>query len=158
MLFWAHEAKLPAEKEEACLDAWLSRAPEDEKRSPRPLAPYATRPREACALMPTKYRLARADFTHTRHFRRLHGTFFSYSYGIISGRSLPGAACVVSRKVASSAVARNRIKRRARGPLLELLKGFKAPLIIIATAKKAATEASSAEIAAEIASLSTKLQ
>ena len=93
-----------------------------------------------------------------RGFKRLHGTLFSYSYGSITGRAVPGAACVVSKKAAASAVTRNRIKRRARGPLLQLIKGTSKPLIMIAAAKKGAATAEAADITKEILGLSTKLQ
>jgi ribonuclease P protein component len=70
--------------------------------------------------MPRKYRLSRADFKNMRGFSRLQGQFFTLSYGTIPGRGC-GAACVVAKKVAPRATARNRIRRRCTTVLRGLL-------------------------------------
>ena len=107
--------------------------------------------------MPRELRLSRVDFAKTRSFRRIQGAFFSYSYGVIPGRTTKGGACVVSKKVARRAVDRNRIRRQVRGPLIFVLSTLPSPLVIICQSKKGVLTARSAEINAEIASLSHKI-
>ncbi|OGG58544.1 hypothetical protein A2765_02340 [Candidatus Kaiserbacteria bacterium RIFCSPHIGHO2_01_FULL_56_24] len=89
-----------------------------------------------------------------RGFRRLSGTLFSLSYGLIPRRTTPGGACVVSAKAVPRAVARNRIKRRCRSILLGMLRDADSPLVLVWHAKKGAAKASFAEIEAEMLALS----
>lgn len=100
--------------------------------------------------MPSRFRLTRADFAGMRGFKRLHGRFFSLSFGELPGRG-PGAACVVSKKVAARAVERNRIKRRCRSVLGRLMHAASPVFVLIA--KKGAGEASFADVSADIESL-----
>jgi ribonuclease P protein component len=100
--------------------------------------------------MPAHYRLSRNDFTRMRGFKRVHGTLFSLSFGTLPERSVPGAACVVSAKVAPRAVARNRIKRRVRAILGPLMSNLPSPLILVLIAKKPAADASPAESREEV--------
>jgi len=108
--------------------------------------------------MPRKYRLSRADFKHMRAFKRLHGTLFSLSFGIIPDRAAPGGACVVSTKTASRAVERNLIKRRCRAGLLTTLRASKAPIVLVWHAKRPASKASSREIQDEMMTLSRRAE
>jgi ribonuclease P protein component len=80
--------------------------------------------------MPRKFSLSRADFAKTRGFRRLAGASLSVSYGQIPARPLPGGAIVVSKKVAKSAVTRNRLKRTLRPILLAYLRTGAASAIV----------------------------
>ena len=106
--------------------------------------------------MPKKYRLSRADFQNMRAFRRVIGEYFSLSYGELPNRPFPGAACVVSSKVASRAVDRNRIKRRARAALSEYIQVHPRPTVVL-YAKKGATKASFADIQKDIENLLSKI-
>lgn len=103
--------------------------------------------------MPKKYRLSRAEFSQMRGFKRLHGRFFSLSYGRIAGRTLPGAACVVSKKAAASAVVRNRIKRRCRSLFPGVLKGVRGGTVFVYVAKKGAGDAAFTDVKADIEDL-----
>lgn len=102
--------------------------------------------------MPRTHALSRADFVYVRGFKRLQGDYFSLQYGEIPGRKLAGGACVVSSKTAPRAVDRNRIKRRARSIIRDIL-----PLasghIIMYYAKKPAALASYADIATDMKAL-----
>ena len=105
--------------------------------------------------MPSQYRLSRADFKSMRGFKRLHGRLFSLSYGTIPGRAA-GAACVVSSKVASRAVDRNKIRRRSRGVLVAILRDVKKPIILVVIAKKDTRTANAQETAMDIRDLCTR--
>lgn len=103
--------------------------------------------------MPRKYRLSRADFASARRFSRVSSPLFSLSFGMIPGRLVPGAACIVSLKVARSAVTRNLIRRRVRAALVPLLVHAQTPLVVIVTARKGAGEATAAHVRGEIKDL-----
>lgn len=107
--------------------------------------------------MPAKYRLSRADFQNMRAFKRVPGSFFSLSYGTIPGRTASGAACIVSTKAAVRAVDRNTIKRRVRALLVDFVKTAPSPVVVIVHAKKAAAEASFADIQKELGNLFSKV-
>lgn len=66
--------------------------------------------------MRKKNRLSGAEIRALTSPRRFHGDLFSLSY-FPSTADTPRFACVVSKKVAGSAVKRNRIKRRVRAVL-----------------------------------------
>lgn len=68
--------------------------------------------------MPKNYRLTVADLKAFRPERRFSGAHFSLA---IATAPRTGAACVVSKKVASRAVDRNKIKRRVKAALVPLL-------------------------------------
>ena len=102
--------------------------------------------------MPAKFRIPRADFKRMRGFKRLHGRFFSLSYGELPGRTAPGAATVVSKGVAARAVKRNLIKRRARSVLAKCLKNA-GPIAYVLIAKKGADSATFPAIQADIQEL-----
>jgi ribonuclease P protein component len=106
--------------------------------------------------MPIKYRLSRTDFTRMRGFKRVHGTLFSLSFGVLPERAHPGFACVVSAKVAPRANARNLIKRRARAAMQHALPRLSPGVALVFYAKKPATTADAAAIRAEISSLARK--
>lgn len=153
-----YEAKLSAEEDETQANPWVPRASEDKDREARDSAPHAQGPHASRTLMPQKYRLSRADFKRMRAFKRLHGTFFSLSFGTIPDRATPGGAVVVSAKAASRAVERNLIKRRCRVVLLAILRASKTPIILVWHAKRPTSKASSREIQDEMTALSRKAQ
>lgn len=88
-----------------------------------------------------------------RGFRRVHGTLFSLSFGILPERTSPGFACVVSAKTAPRANVRNRIKRQARAAAQHGLPRLASGTALVFYAKKPAADAGAAEIRAEILSL-----
>lgn len=86
--------------------------------------------------MPRSKSLTRADFAKTKGFRRLVGAFVSVGYGIIPHQSTGKGAVVVSKKVAKSAVDRNRIKRTLRMLLVRFLTDG-GPSIVVTIRKNA---------------------
>lgn len=153
MLFWRHEAKLPAEEAKACPDPRVPRSSRHQDRTSCPQAPPPEGARAPCALMPPKYRLSRADFTRMRGFRRIQGRFSSLSYGTLPGRTHAGAAIVVSKKAAAHAVDRNRIKRRSRAIFSRFLRDIPAPVVLVAVAKRGAAEAEFDEFSKDLENL-----
>jgi ribonuclease P protein component len=107
--------------------------------------------------MPSRYRLSRTDFTKMHGFKRLHGSFFSLSFGTIPERSSPGVACVVSSKIAAKAVDRNRIKRRCRAILAESVEQLRSPLVIVVIAKKGAAKAPFLETSKDLRDLIARI-
>lgn len=156
MLFWRYEAKLPAEEDQARPHSRVPCPFEDQDRPSCNTAPYAQGPHPPGRLMPAKYTLSRTDFTRMRGFKRLHGSLFSLSYGSLSGRMHPGAACVVSAKVAPKAVTRNVIKRRVRAALTPLLPLWKPSSVVVFHARKPAATADQKEIREEIQGMLAK--
>ncbi len=152
MVVLAHEAKLSTKEEETSRNARFSRPLTDKVWSTSPLATYAQRSRISLRLMPASYRLSRADFTTLKVLTRIHGELFSYSIASLPSRTTPGGACIVSTKVARSAVKRNFIKRAARIALSSLFEKA-APIVVLCHAKKTAKNASAKDIRAEIEGL-----
>ncbi|MCR4325184.1 MAG: ribonuclease P protein component [Patescibacteria group bacterium] len=102
--------------------------------------------------MPKRSRLARSDFTDLRRTqsRRATGAYFSLSCTPLPDGEATKAACVVSKKVAARAVARNRIKRACREAVRPRLASIKPPQALIFTAKRAAAAASSSDIRGDV--------
>lgn len=98
--------------------------------------------------MPKNQRLTGPQIRSLRSPRKVHGTLFSISISPLTGET-PRFACVVSKKTAPKAVTRNLIKRRCR----EALRAYGALPVAayVLTAKKAAVEATYAEIERDIA-------
>ncbi len=88
-----------------------------------------------------------------RGFKRLNGSLFTLSWGEISGRRVPGAAVVVSKKVASRATVRNTIKRRARASLQGAVPKQDSSFVFVLIARKGADKASFKDIRADIENL-----
>ncbi|HWO07721.1 MAG TPA: ribonuclease P protein component [Candidatus Paceibacterota bacterium] len=103
--------------------------------------------------MPKHNHLSRTDFKQMRGFKRLHGRLFSLAFGMIPGRDTQGAACVVSKKVASKAARRNSVKRRCRAVLSAVLKKMPVPFTVVCVAKQGAAAASFTEIRSDIEGL-----
>lgn len=153
MLFSRYEAKLSTKEAKARKNARFSRPPQDKDWSSHPQASPPERPRPPRPLMPGKNRVSRADFMKMRGFRRANGTFFTLSWGEMPGRRVPGAAVVVSKKVASRATLRNTIKRRARVALQKLLPQGDSSLVFVLIARKGAHAALFKDIRADIVNL-----
>jgi RNase P protein component len=103
--------------------------------------------------MPRKYRISRAEFGLMRGFKRLSGVYFSLSYGVIPGRPLPGGAIIVSSKAAPSAAARNRVRRRGRAILVEILEKVTGGAVFALHARKGSERASSELLRTDIVDL-----
>lgn len=112
--------------------------------------------------MPKKYRLTGeemrelSDPAAAKGRKRMHGSFFSVS---VSPIAAPHAKCaiVVSSKVASRAVDRNTIKRRARSSAAKRVARVGKPLALVLYAKREAKDATFAQISDDIATLFSKL-
>ena len=103
--------------------------------------------------MPKLYRLSRADFTSLRTLRKEHGSFFTLTISK-SPDNKPRFACVVSKKTAHRASARNLIKRRCRAAIRK--RPVKVPFAFVFTAKRSANEASYREISDDVTALFVK--
>ncbi len=158
MLLSGYEEKLPTEKVEALPHARVSISSCDKDRPPRHFASYAQGTCPSCGVMPHLYRISRSEFQDMRGFKRLNGSLFTLSWGSLPGRTTPGGACIVSSKVAPRAVDRNKIKRRCRSILAQILAKSPAGKLYIMVAKKAALDASYREVQKEIASLIARVQ
>lgn len=101
------------------------------------------------------HRLSSADFKDFRPTRRIHGAHVTLSLAE-SGDGLFRAAHVVSKKVSSKAVVRNRVKRRMR-EALRPLPFPKNPSILVFTAKRSAADAGFREIADDMLKLMRNL-
>lgn len=100
-----------------------------------------------------KYGLTREDIKRFKLIKRYQSDFFSLSSGVIVGRKTAGGVCIVSKKVARSAVARNRIKRQFREALRPLLRTLPPERVLVGTARKGAATASSEELRRDLALL-----
>ena len=86
--------------------------------------------------------------------KRIHGALFSLSIGPSEQLS---AACVVSKKVSSKAVVRNRVKRRARAAYAKLLRPLREGAYLF-YAKASAAEAPYREIEADMSALLSRVR
>jgi ribonuclease P protein component len=105
--------------------------------------------------MPKKYRLSRADFSAlalTKR-RRVSGEYFFLTTAPLPALRASKAACIVSKKVAPRAPARNAIKRRCRAVVRPLLASLKRPRALVFHAKREAAAASFAELKRDIVKL-----
>ncbi len=104
--------------------------------------------------MPKKQRLTGAQIRRLKTEKRLISSLFSLS---VSKNEAPLAqiACVVSKKVSPKAVVRNTVKRRMRAALRSTTLPPHVSLVL--TAKKAAADASYADLREDVAHLVVKL-
>lgn len=105
--------------------------------------------------MPRGNRLTRADLQQLQRSRshRVHGELFSLQVAALPGTAGPKAACVVSKKVSPRATERNALKRRCREALRPLMQTVNRPLALVFHAKRTASGASAAAIAADVRAL-----
>lgn len=106
--------------------------------------------------MPKKYRLT-GDEMKSLSGKRFHGRFFSLLAAPLSVDH-PKFAVVVSKKVATKAVDRNKVKRRARNALDKVRTSVSKPLALVLYAKSDAKKAEFSEIVSDIAALFSKLR
>lgn len=104
--------------------------------------------------------MSRADFTRLEKTksRRVPGSLFSLSVSPLHGERASRWACVVSKKVASKAIQRNRIKRQCRESVRAHAGDVPEPLALVFRAKKEAVRAPFAELDRDIRSLIEKLR
>jgi len=104
--------------------------------------------------------MSRADVVRLERTkgRRLHGALFSLTAAPLpSGQRTSRWTCVVSKKVASKAVERNRIKRRCREAARAHVRDVPAPLALLFRAKKEAAGATFADVGRDVHALVEKL-
>lgn len=106
--------------------------------------------------MPKKYRLT-GDEIKNLSGKRSHGRLFSLLAAPLSVGH-PKFAIVVSKKIASKAVDRNKIKRRTRNALAQARTKVIRPLALVLYAKSDIKKAAFSEIAHDIDALFSKLQ
>jgi len=91
----------------------------------------------------------------TGKVRKVHGTLFSLTGTRIQEKAT-ALACVVSKKVASKAVDRNRIKRWCREAARQHARSLEVSYAMVFRAKKDAASATHADIEREIGTLVEK--
>jgi len=104
-------------------------------------------------------RLKRADFAALERSgrRRVHGAFFTLSISSLNADTETKYACIVSKKVASKAVERNRIKRLCREATRIGLSSSAQPRALVLHAKRAAKGVSSGELRRDVSVLLKKM-
>ena len=104
-------------------------------------------------------RLTRADFAAVERSesRRVHGAFFTLSISPLKPETETKYACIVSKKVASKAVERNRIKRLCREATRIGLSSSAQPRALVLHAKRAAKGVSSGELRRDVSVLLKKM-
>lgn len=105
--------------------------------------------------MPKKYRLTGEEIRNLSG-KRLHGKLFSLLVASVAGDNAK-CAVVASKKVATKAVDRNKIKRRTRTVLAKHISHVKKPVALVFYAKRETRGANFAEIARDIEALFSKL-
>lgn len=107
--------------------------------------------------MDRSWRVSSADFKDLKPIRRLTGRFFTLVVSKFPTRSDDAAhikvAVVVSKKVASKAIDRNRLRRRAKAVLREALVAAEQPVAYVFQAKRGAAEVQFAELRGELLTL-----
>lgn len=108
--------------------------------------------------MPTKFRLTRTDFKlfSSQKARRIRGTFFTAATIPLPAGTPPKVACVVSKKVVRKAVDRNRIKRRCREALRQLMTHIKQSVALVLYANTTSNKATFEELSDDIKNLLQK--
>lgn len=91
-----------------------------------------------------------------RPARRVHGTHFALAVSPLPEGTGPKFTCVVSKKTASKAADRNRIKRHCREAMRSVLRGRTEHRAYVLHAKAEARSASGTEITVDIERLMEK--
>src|SRR3989344_8068840 len=104
-------------------------------------------------------KISRADFMRLEKAKghRVHGALFSLSVFLLSPGDVFRCACVVSKKVTSKAVERNRIKRWCREAVRMHAWSIGRPLALVFRAKKEASHATFRDVERDVHSLVEKL-
>lgn len=99
--------------------------------------------------------LSRADFVRIQHKKllRAHGTLFSLSIAPLLSHEKSRFACVVSKKTASKAVVRNRIKRICREILQNNIHNRTKGTALVLYAKQAAGTATNKDLRQDVEAL-----
>jgi ribonuclease P protein component len=105
--------------------------------------------------MPAIYRLTRADFKlfSVQKSHRVRGSFFTLATTPLLSSTSPKTACIVSKKVAKSAVDRNRIKRRVRAILTPLMPYIKDRVALVFYAHTGSSVADFGDLSKDILQL-----
>ncbi len=101
----------------------------------------------------TRFRLGRTELVDVmKRGKRVQSTLFSYVY-LPAPEGHARAGVVVSKKVAATAVMRNRMRRQTYEVLCTLLPRAAAPMLLVCVAKKEARGMTAAHIDEELAGL-----
>lgn len=98
--------------------------------------------------MPAVNRLSHAEieFVLKQRTRRINGALFTLVIGTLPLSNTPKIACIVSRKISTKAVIRNRIKRHCREAVRPLFDTLLSSTVILFYAKKESRNASFEDI------------
>ena len=88
-------------------------------------------------MLPKKYRISKEFFKKLRRAVNLYSTLHSLSLYPLPFGNHSKVSCVVSRKISTNAVVRNRIRRRVYAALHPFLLRFKIPTAVIVYPKHA---------------------
>ena len=147
-----HEADIPAKEAQTSSHPRLFVAYRDHERQAGTHAQAPKGPREAYGVaMPRRNRLSRRVFP-SRTARRIVGSLVSISITPLNGSIEPRFTCVVSKKTATHAADRNRLKRRCR----EVMRPFVAslpPLAFVIYPKRTALDVPFEALVKEVRSL-----
>ena len=98
----------------------------------------------------TRFRLGRTELVDVmKRGKRAQSTLFSYVY-LPAPLGVSRAGVVVSKKVATTAVVRNKMRRQTYEVLRTLLPHVATPMLLVCIAKKEARSMTSALIAREL--------
>ena len=104
----------------------------------------------------TRFRLGRTELVDVmKRGKRAHSTLFSCVY-LSAPLGVSRAGVVVSKKVAATAVTRNRMRRQTYDVLRTLLPQVMSPILLVCIAKKEARGMTSVAIRSELESLFLK--
>lgn len=108
--------------------------------------------------MPTRNRLSHEELAAqpSQGVRRIHGDYASLTVIPLPERRRAGCACIISKKTAVHATARNALRRRVRVALAPLVANDMRPVGLIFTMKRSALDASLAELRLDIERLLMK--
>ena len=109
--------------------------------------------------MPAINRLSHAEITLVLKQKKHHinGEFFRLIVGVLPASNTPKIACVVSRKISTKAVVRNRIKRHCRETVCPILDTIMPTAVILFYAKKESCNASFDDIKNDVKMLLGKI-
>ena len=155
-----NETSVPAEEAQARAGTRLFAKEREFRGQADARTPPPQRPRAPLVLMPSARRtMSRADFARLEKTksRRIPGSLFLLSASPLPSENAPRWACVVSKKIASRATVRNRIKRQCRESARTHVDDVSEPLALVFRAKKEAVRATFADVDRDIRSLIEKL-
>lgn len=107
-------------------------------------------------MLPRKYRLSKEEFAQVKQGGRLvSGDRMAVLLSLRGDDPAPvaKAGLIVSRKISLKATVRNKLKRRLRAALVEVLPNLSSQINLIVLPRKRATEATVVELKAELTRL-----